>query len=254
MATEMFYTDLDLDLYSPGGEDFIKEAATIAKIEKGALVLEIGASAGFGSIYLAKKFGAKATATDINPAWLPIIEKRSKREKVGRSVSTSAQDVLTLSFRKGTFSAALANGILYLTDKAGALRQINRVLKKKGMLLLGDPLWLKESPLASLRQVLEVDGAEILTEAKYIQLLKENGFELIYKKIFPSTLWENYYTPLQEKLSEWHKSNSPNLTKYSTEIDLIIEEMRKVREAGSGNLGYGMLIAEKTAEATLDLM
>jgi hypothetical protein len=144
--------------------------------------------------------------------------------------------------------------VLFLTDKAGALRQINRVLKKNGTLILGEPLWLTDNPPAGLRSVLEVDGAEILTTTKYLQLFKENGFELVLNKVYPSTLWENYYTPLQKKLSEWKATNSPNLTKYSTEIDLIIEEMGKVRESGPGNLGYGMLIGRKIAEATLDLL
>ncbi|MEK7610943.1 MAG: class I SAM-dependent methyltransferase [Patescibacteria group bacterium] len=250
----MFYPDLDLDLYAPGGEDFLKEAAAVAHLPKGSVVLEIGASAGFGSIYLAKEYGVKATATDINPAWLTIIKQRALSKKVNRNIATSAQDVLKLSFRKGTFDFALANGVLFLTDKAGALRQINRVLKNKGLLILGEPLWLTDSPPAGLRSILEVDGAEILTTDKYLQLFKENGFELVFKKIYPSTLWENYYTPLQEKLSEWKETNSPNLTKYSTEIDLIIEEMEKVRSAGAGNLGYGMLIGRKTAEATFDLL
>lgn len=241
-------------MYAPGGEDFLKNAAETVNLNKEMKILEVGASAGFGSIFLAKNYGVSVTATDINPAWIPIIRERVKSEKVNRKITAGAEDVLKMSFRKGTFDAVLANGVLYLTDKAGALRQINRVLKKDGLVILGDPVWISDNAPLSLRRVLEVDGAEILTMGKYEQLFKENGFDLVLKKVYPSLIWENYYGPLQEKLTEWQKTGSANLTKYSTEIDFVVEEMTKVRELGTDFLGYGMLVGKKTAEATIDLL
>lgn len=250
----MFYLDLGLQLYSPGGGQLLEEIGRFCALGKQDLVLEVGASAAFGARFLAKNYGCSVTATDINPAWLPVIQERVKSERLSGKVSARAADVLKLPFRKNAFDLALANGVLYLTDKAGALREVNRVLKKGGYFALGDPVWLINDPPRSLRRVLEVDGAEVLSEEKYVRLFKENGFSPDFRRLYNTSVWENYYTPLQEKLSEWSHLGSANLTKYSTEIEIVLDEMEEVRRLGPGNLGYLLLIGKKTEAATLDLL
>lgn len=250
----MFYLDLGLDLYAPGGTEFLREIGQFLKIERKWKVLEVGASSAFGSRFLAKNYGCSVVATDINPAWVPRIQARVKEEGLRGKVAARAADVLKLPFRKDSFNAVLANGVLYLTDKASALRQINRVLKKGGFLALGEPIWLKDDVPHNLRRVLEVDGAEALTEVKYQRLFTENGFSLVFRRLYDVPLWENYYLPLQKRISEWQEQKSPNLTKYSTEIEIVLDEMGKVRQVGPGNLGYILLIGKKTAPATLELL
>lgn len=250
----MFYLDLGLELYAPGGTEFLREISQFLELDKKWKVLEVGASLAFGSRFLAKTYGCSSVATDINPAWVPLIQARVKEEGLVGKVTAQAADVLKLPFRKDSFAAVLANGVLYLTDKAGALRQINRVLKKGGFLALGEPVWLQAEVPYNLKRVLEVGGAEVLTEAKYKRLFTENGFSLVFRRLYDAALWENYYLPLQKRLSEWTKQRSPNLTKYSTEIEIVLDEMEKVRQRGPGNLGYLLLIGKKTAPATLELL
>lgn len=250
----MFTIDLGLEQYAPGGAEITAETISAIGETRGFQVLEVGASAGFCSFRLAKKYNLPVIATDINPLWVSVLDERIKKQKLGRLVKTRREDVLKLSFRKGTFNLALANGVLYFTDKAGALREINRVLKKGGFVSLGEPLWLTKDPPYNLSRVLEVGGAEIVTAEKYQLLFKENGFEMVSFKKHPSVIWEDYYAPLQAKLTQWKKTNSPFLTKYSTEIDLVIEEITQVRALGPANLAYGLMVGKKTAEATIELL
>lgn len=241
----MFYIDLDLELYSPGGEEFLREIASACAVNKQTKVLEVGASAAFSARFLAKNYGCRTVATDINAAWLPVIERRAKRDGVGERVAAKRADVLSLSFPANSFDLVLANGVLYFTDKHGGLLEMARVLKKGGKAAVGEPLWLKEPPFR-LRRAVEWDGeARVETEERYDQLFEETGLELIYKKVYPSSFYETYYKPAQARIEKWRESGHPLYTKYGAEIDVLLEEIALVRQFGRGVLGYGLFVGEK---------
>lgn len=249
----MFLIDLDLDLYAPGGAQFLKDAVGFFEIKKADKLLEVGSSGGFNSRFLAKKYGCSVTATDINPAWVPVILEKAKKEKLEKLIKAQAEDILDLTPRKNTYHIVLANAVVFLADKTGSLQQINRVLKNGGHLILGEPIWLKEEPPLNLKMTLNVSGAEVLTVDRYRKLLSENGFEIIGEKIYQFSFWDTYHAPLLSKINSWKNEHSPLLTKYVSEIDAILEETEKIRQFGEGNLGYSLFIAKKIGPAVIKL-
>lgn len=103
----------------------------------GKKVLEIGCGLGEASVYLAKK-GAVVTATDVSGDMLELVKKVALKHKV--KVATAKCVSHQIPFDDGTFDIVYAANVLHHVDLEPTLKEINRVLKKGGVLASWDPL------------------------------------------------------------------------------------------------------------------
>lgn len=97
-------------------------------------VLELGCGTGYFTSALAKT-GAQITAIDISPELL-----RVAREKCARpNVSFEIQNAYSLSYGDETFDAVVGSSVLHHLEVDDALREIHRVLRKKGTIYFTEP-------------------------------------------------------------------------------------------------------------------
>jgi len=107
------------------------------KILKGASLLEIGCSSGQISRYLSQTLRCKSyTAIDSNPQ---IIAKAESQTHRNTKIIYQVADACKLPFDRGSFDAVIQMDVLHhIPQWKKALREIHRVLKKKGKLLIRD--------------------------------------------------------------------------------------------------------------------
>lgn len=167
---------------SEGGKQAIENMFSgIALKEK--KMLDIGSGLGGVSLYLAQKHHAVLSGVEINP-WM--IKESTKR--IPDSLKPKLQYVLmgkenNLPFANASFDIVYSKGVLtHVPDKTILFKEINRVLKPNGILVVED--WL--SPVngkwgAKLNQMAETEGLILFaqTEKDYRQLLKKTGFKNI---------------------------------------------------------------------------
>ena len=105
-------------------------------IPTGAKVLEIGCGGGRCTVALAQR-GYLVTAIDSARGMLNSTQRYAVEAGVISSVSTSLGDAHNLAFKDGSFGLVLAIGVIpYLHSPATALREMARVLKPGGFLLV----------------------------------------------------------------------------------------------------------------------
>ncbi|MGI9116929.1 MAG: methyltransferase domain-containing protein [Gaiellales bacterium] len=106
---------------------------------EGAAVLDIGCGPGIYARDLAQR-GARVTAIDSAPAMLAAAEAEARAAGVAIELATG--DASALPFPDASFDAAvLVQVIEYVPDAVGALREIARVLRPGGRLLVCDTDW-----------------------------------------------------------------------------------------------------------------
>lgn len=104
---------------------------------RGKKILDVGCGAGEASVYFAKN-GAVVTATDISEHMLNVAQGLAKRHNVNIITKISSSDYI--NFPDETFDIVYAANLLHHVDVESSLREVSRVLKKRGVFAGWDPI------------------------------------------------------------------------------------------------------------------
>jgi len=152
----------------------------IASLKEGDIVLDLGSGAGFDVFLAAKKVGqsGKAIGVDMTDEMLEKARGNAKRGGF-TNVEFRKGDIENLPIDDNSIDMVISNCVINLApDKAKVFKEIHRVLKTGGRLMVSDVVLIKPLP-ESLKDDKDlligcVSGA-ILKE-KYLDLLKQTGF------------------------------------------------------------------------------
>ena len=110
--------------------------------EPGERILEVGPGVGIYSLPIAAALGptGRIDALDVQPEMLSTLARRTRRAGVTNVVPAEG-DAQRLPYPDDTFDAALLIGVLgEIPDQLAALREVRRVLRPGGRLVVGEAL------------------------------------------------------------------------------------------------------------------
>lgn len=110
----------------------------------GERILEVGPGVGIYSLPIAAALGpdGRLDGLDVQRNMLGVLARRARRARVTNIVPTEG-DAQRLPYPEGTFDAAYLIGVLgEVPDAAAALRELRRVLRPGGRLVIGEALVL----------------------------------------------------------------------------------------------------------------
>ncbi len=118
----------------PGGLAGTRDLLRSARLEPGARLLDVGCGLGASAGVAADQFGLDVTGVD---ASAPVIERAASLAGDAR-VRWSMAALPHLPFADDSFDAVLSECVLSTVDRPAALREIARILRPGGALLLSD--------------------------------------------------------------------------------------------------------------------
>ena len=123
----------DTTCLRPGGIELTDRIVGLARLSRGARVLDVGCGSGATVAYLADSAGLRSVGIDVSPA--QIARARAARPELD-FVQGRAED---LPFAAGSFDAVLAECVISTLPDAGlALREMVRVLSSGGRVVVTD--------------------------------------------------------------------------------------------------------------------
>jgi len=167
--------------YREGYEKVEKAISSIIKPNQ--LVLDVGCGVGRWSVLMAQK-GATVVGVDQSTKMLQRCLKRAIHNKVSSNVILLQTDVIKLPFLDNYFDGVTLNWILAhipVSKNKNFIREIARVVKLNGWLLLSDSFWRNQEGEKEQLQIRDVSGRKFKIykyyyEPKELKLLIEKNF------------------------------------------------------------------------------
>lgn len=160
--------------------DFI--AGTLA-LKPGVSLLEIGAGAGWPSLYIAEQSGCDVTLTDLPAGALRIAAQRWKQDDLSGVCLASAADATQLPFREASFDTINHSDVLCcLVKKREVLAECRRVIKPTGKMVFS-VIYIAPD-LSGNTYASAIAAAPVFVEADqtYPSLIEETGWTILDRR------------------------------------------------------------------------
>lgn len=147
-----------------GGMEATNELLARCHIGDAREVLNVGCGIGVTSAYIAKKHGCHVVGVDISERMIEWSRRRARQEGVESKVELRVADILELPFEAGRCDVVIVESVIvFVEDKARAIRECVRVTKPGGYVGLSESCWT-EKPSSALAALARRDlGAEVPT-------------------------------------------------------------------------------------------
>src|SRR5512137_1728828 len=137
-----------------GGFAATNELLALCHIGDAHKVLNVGCGIGVGPAYIARKYGCRVVGVDISDKMIEWSRRRAREERVEDKVEFRVADVLELPFEADRFDVVMVESVLiFVADKAQAIRECVRVTRPGGYVGLNEGLWMKQPSPELITQV-----------------------------------------------------------------------------------------------------
>ena len=168
-------------------------------------VLDVACGTADSTIALAKAGVPRVTGVDISEGMLKVGEKKIEELNLNSVISLKVEDCENLSFGDNTFDAAfIAFGIRNFEDKKKGLKELHRVLKPNGLLLILELSVPQNKILLSLYKlyflhILPFIGKKISGDNKAYTYLPQSVMNFPKPKDFLQTMEECGFKDVRQK-------------------------------------------------------
>ena len=176
-----------------------------SQIQENSQVLDVACGTADSTIALAKAGVPRVTGVDISEGMLKVGEKKIEELKLNSTITLKVEDCENLSFNDNTFDAAfIAFGIRNFEDKKKGLKELHRVLKPNGLLLILELSVPQNKILLSLYKlyflhILPFIGKKISGDNKAYTYLPQSVMNFPKPKDFLQTMEECGFKDVRQK-------------------------------------------------------
>jgi tocopherol O-methyltransferase len=219
--------------------------ATLADIPEGAAVLDIGCGLGASSLYLARKYKARATGITISPVQVEMARKAALAAQV--DAQFLLMDAEALDFPQQFDVLWSVESISHYQDRRSFFANAERFLKPGGVFALTD--WFKKANLsaAQTRKFIEPIERGMFVELEtmdyYESHLAGSGLQTVHRQELTRQCAKTWDVSLDiiRNRSFWTLA-----AKHGEDFLRYLRAFQAVRAAiNSGAFAYGLLVARK---------
>jgi cyclopropane fatty-acyl-phospholipid synthase-like methyltransferase len=212
------------DVLNPVSLTALFSAGKLAQLEPKKYVLDLGSGKGFPSLSWASIFGVRVDGFDITEKFVEYANSRAKILNLSHRAKYSCRDIEKLKVnRKYDVVASLGLGIAQVYGSEGdAFRVFKTMLRKNGVLVLAEPVWLAKPVSSKVLKALGEAEDSLRTKPEMQELLREYGFQELGNFVSSKEAWEIYVRPIYVAMQEIIHSKS----KLAEEAQRVINGFR----------------------------
>jgi len=127
------------DQFHGRGIEATEEVAALMPARPGERLLDVGSGLGGPARWFVRRFDCHVTGVDLTPEFCMVARELSQRTGLASRVAFHVGDALALPFADATFDGAYSMNVsMNIADKPALYREVHRVLRPGGWLLLSE--------------------------------------------------------------------------------------------------------------------
>jgi SAM-dependent methyltransferase len=200
----------------------------LPQLSRSAVVLDLGCGPGRQTLVLAKLLGTVVTAVDIHGPFLRQLERAADAQGLSHLIKTRQEDMRTLELPPGSIDLIWSEGAAYFLGFEEALSCWRRLLKPRGLMALTECTWLTDNPPDDARRFWRQAYPGMATIAQNCRRADAHGFEVLETFAIPeSAWWDDYYTPLHNRVQHLRPTATAELSLLLDETEREIDLFRR---------------------------
>lgn len=206
----------------PGDAAFTKHILScLPELPKAPFIMDLGCGTGAGTLLLAEWFNTRVIAVDMARPFLETLEAHARAAQLDHLVRTLACDMGNIAGFDGSVDLLWSEGAAYCLTFQGALAAWRPLLSAGGVAVISEMSWftraVPQPPLAFWRKAYP----EMADEAENRKRAEAAGFRVLGLHRLPARAWwDNYYRPLQDRISALRPSAGPVMQEVIAETEL----------------------------------
>lgn len=163
-------------VFPPGGEELYRQIARLTELEKGKELLDAACGRGVSTLFLASGYGVEASGVDPDERLVREAEQRARTQGEEGRVNFQAASLDDLPYRDAIFDVTIGEiGLAAAVDPAAAVRELVRVTKPLGSVVLVQLIWTGNVDPRRRDILVRHLGARPMILVEWKQLLREAG-------------------------------------------------------------------------------
>lgn len=210
-----------LERWGPGGEEETLRALNALPFSP-RNILEIGSGKGLSTKALAEHSDAQITAMDNEPLAIEALQAKLEQLGFDSRVMPVCASMTALPFAQQSFDLLWAEGCVYIMGLQKALEQWKPQLKKDGILVVSDLVWLSDTPQQDYVDFWKGEYPDMQPLATRLAQFEQQGYEVLDHFSISQQAWKNYWQPLEARISELslELEGAQALTDITREVEL----------------------------------
>lgn len=180
-------------VFPPGGEALYRQIALLTELESEHLLLDAACGRGVSTEFLAGTSGAEVYGLDPNPVFIDDADRRARAARREDRVHFEVGSLQDLPYRDGIFDVSIGEiGLAALADPAQAVRELARVTRPMGSVVLVQLIWTGNVDAERREALVQHLGARPLLLVEWKQLLRDAGVVELHVED-----WSDYSSPFR---------------------------------------------------------
>ncbi len=210
----------DLPRQAPGSRaSTLRAYAALPRFPEGALALDVGCGTGGQTKTLAEVHPGPVAAFDLMRPFM-----RRLRDRRVPNVLPACMSMDTMAFAPETFDLVWSEGALYSIGFDAGLQACREVLKPGGYLAASELVWFGGGRPREAVAFFAQEYPDMRQQNAVAEAIQQTGFDLLESFALPgSDWWDEYYTPLGDRMSALRAEFAGNLEALALLDGLAVE-------------------------------
>lgn len=207
-------------------------------------ILDIGCGTGMQTLELARISNGNIIALDNHQPFLNIMMARARLEKIDNRITPKNQSMLEMDFPDEMFDIIWSEGALYVMGFENGIKRCRELLKNRGYMAVTEAVYLRTKLPKALCEFWENEYPGIAQIYDKINIIKNQGFELLLNFTLPRSAWlDDFYLPMEDILTLLEKKHAGN----QTALNIFASSRKEIEmyKTYSDYYGYEFFVMQK---------